>query len=95
MSKPRIIATFTPQAWVNDYAMSVDPNGPTTADLTDHIAAMGEAAMRELRDDDYDTDDLRHAPGAPAWWAEWSGPFYIAVADSIADYLAATEPAQG
>ena len=37
---PRILATFHPQAWVNDYACPVDPEGETTFDVTDHILAL-------------------------------------------------------
>ena len=31
-------ARFNPQAWVNDYAIDVDPQGPTTWDATDAVA---------------------------------------------------------
>lgn len=76
----RYIATFHPQAWINDYAVDVDPEGPTTADVTETLAAMTEAQREEaMRPDDYPSDNLRFSPGVPAWWADWSGPFYISV----------------
>jgi hypothetical protein len=67
-----IKCTFTPQAWVNDYAISVDPEGPTEWEM--------EFAGTELPDDNsYESDDLRDSPEAPDWVREWSGPFYVSV----------------
>lgn len=82
----RIIARFQPQAWIGDYAINVDPQGATEWDVTDEIVAMGRAQALTLRDDQYETDDLRHSKNAPRWIAEWSGPFYVTVQDSIAAF---------
>lgn len=70
----RIVARFVPQAWVRDYAVEVDPYGPTTWDVTDQIVAMGEYAALALVDDQYATDDLRNHPNAPQWVKDWTGP---------------------
>jgi hypothetical protein len=84
----RIIATFVPQAWINDYAVEVDPEGETEADVTDHILgfATTEEELANLKDDSYETDDLIYAPGVPDWWADWGGPFRIEVEGSIQEY---------
>jgi hypothetical protein len=92
MVTKRIIATFHPQAWIRDYAVFVDPEGETDFDVTDVILAMPREKALALEDDQYDSDRLREAPNAPAWIKNWSGPFYIEVEQSIADYFA-SEPA--
>jgi len=88
MSAPRIIATFVPQAWINDYAVEADPKGETTADVTDYILefASTEEELVSLKDDSYETDDLINAPGVPEWWADWDGPFQVEVEGSIQKY---------
>lgn len=83
----RIIAKFIPEAWVNDWAVRVDPRGPDTFDVTDQIIAMGKEKALALRDDQYETDDLCYVPGAPQWIKDWEGPFYVAVAEAIAEYF--------
>lgn len=89
---PRIIATFVPQAWVNDYAVCVDPEGPTTFDVTAYLLERyTREELARIRDDQYESDDLRSVPSAPRWVRLWCGPFYVRVADSIQDYLTATE----
>lgn len=91
----RIIATFVPQAWINDYAVDVDPEGPTKWDITDHILAMGKDAALALKDNDYPTDDLRYTDNAPTWIKEWRGPFYVRVKDAIRDYFDAWDGTEG
>jgi hypothetical protein len=77
------IATFHPQAWVNDYATPVDPKGETTWDVTAELLAMPEAdRAKALIPDQYESDDLRYATSAPAWVKDWTGPFYISVEES-------------
>jgi hypothetical protein len=85
----RIIAEFLPQVWVRDFAMTVDPLGPTTFDVTEAVLAMGELRARALRDDQHETDHLRDLPTAPAWVTEWPGPFSIHVEASIDAYFKA------
>lgn len=89
MSERRIIAEFVPQAWINDCAVQVDPEGPTTFDVTDEVVAMGESVAITLRDDQHETDTLRFAAAAPDWIREWHGPFYIRIQDAIAEFYGA------
>jgi hypothetical protein len=83
---PEITARFHPQAWINDYAVEVDPEGPTTWDVTAEVIAMTETERNALKDDQYETDDLRFSVNAPKWIQEWSGPFYVEVVESIQQY---------
>jgi hypothetical protein len=89
--KEPIIGRFVPQIWINGYAVNVDPEDPDERDVTEHLPAIGEAAARRLRDDDYPTDNLRTLPNVPAWPKEWPGPFYVAMQDRIAEYFSEEE----
>lgn len=89
----RIIATFVPQAWVNDYAVPAEPEGETTFDVTREILKLGREKALQLRDDQKETDQLRHARLAPLWIKHWRGPFYVNVEQQIADYYAAIDAA--
>lgn len=89
----RIIATFVPQAWVNDYAVPAEPEGETTFDVTREILKLGREKALQLRDDQTETDQLRHARLAPLWIKHWRGPFYVNVEQQIADYYAAIDAA--
>lgn len=73
----KVTATFHPQAWQNDYAIPVDPEGPTTFDVTPEIEALLRAGKSFPQNDSWESDELRNALAAPAWIREWSGPFYI------------------
>lgn len=64
-------AEFTPQAWVGDYAVEVDPEGPR--DWSPSI----EVRVNDLGLDVY--DELKSDPSAPEWVREWTGPFSIYV----------------
>ena len=83
---PRIIARFNPQAWVNDYAIEVDPEGEQEWDATvafgelhpdyrtqlvAEIDGTGEALDRH--------DALKLDPAAPAWVRDYRGPFDIRI----------------
>ncbi len=87
MDKKQITARFQPQAWINDYAINVDPEGETEFDVTQEILAMGREAALGLEDDTWDTDDLRSCESAPQWIQDWSGPFYIEVSEAIREYF--------
>jgi len=89
----RIIATFVPQAWVNDNAVPADPEGDTTFDVTREILKLGRDKALQLRDDQKNTDQLRHARLAPLWIKHWRGPFRIEVEQQVADYYAAIDAA--
>ncbi|MBD2745995.1 hypothetical protein IC232_04700 [Microvirga sp. BT688] len=88
---PKVIAEFTPQVWVGDQTMVVDPQGDTTWDITPEIVAMGRQKALELQDDQHNTDDLRYTLNAPKWVQEWEGPFYIEVSDRIAAFYEALD----
>lgn len=81
-------AEFQPEAWVNDYAITVDAEGPKTWDATQFVEEMRIENPRWfldtlLRGCDYD-DILRTDPNAPEWVQEWQGPFetYLREVDS-------------
>lgn len=63
---------FHPQAWQNDYAIPVDPQGPTEWQVED-------SAVVGVEDDSYESDDLRFHRNAPKWCRKWRGPFYIEI----------------
>ena len=82
----RILAKFVPQAWINDYAIDVD-DGAVVFDCTEQIVEMGKEAAMQIRDDQYESDDLvpseildRH-----------SGPFRVEVQAAIQAYFAEGE----
>ena len=67
----RLHLRFHPQAWINDYAVTGDPEGPA-----EFFVEFGG----ELPDDDsYESDEFRELDGAPEWVRNWSGPFYIEI----------------
>lgn len=73
---PRFIATFTPQAWVNDYAMTVDPEGPTEWETV--FDGLTDEQREEILYGGHDAFDLlKSDPDAPVWVRDWSGPFEI------------------
>lgn len=88
----RIVAEFVPQAWQDDYAVEVDPEGETTWDVTDYVVALGRKPALALRDSSQEADDLRLLPNAPAWAQEWRGPFLVRVEDAVAEYFGASPP---
>ena len=65
------IAVFHPQAWLNDYAVEVDPEGDTTFDVG--------TVPESVEDDSYESDRLRDHDNAPQWIKDWHGPFWIEV----------------
>lgn len=80
MNATRYKATFRPQAWIHDYAVPVDPEGPVSWDCTAYVSALPEHVRASvLVGSNYDSDDVRTDPAAPAWVREWSGPFEVDV----------------
>lgn len=89
-AKTRYVATFEPQAWQNDYANPVDPEGETSWDCTKFVTrppkwlreGVTEFYFIELKTEGamLDTDDIfKCDPAAPKWVREWKGPFTITV----------------
>ena len=86
MTAVRYIARFQPEAWLNDYAIAVDPDGPTewncTAFVTPDVRAYLDGCVKR-RDDDLtsgvldDDDVFIDDPAAPEWVRRWRGPFTI------------------
>ena len=75
--RPRVLARFVPQAWVRDWAVTVDAEGDIAWDVTLEVIEAGAAF--DWRDDDQPSDDLRGVPTAPTWVRDWGGPFYVVV----------------
>jgi hypothetical protein len=88
---PKVLAEFTPQVWVGDQTMVVDPQGDTAWDITSEIVAMGRQKALELQDDQHNTDDLRYTANAPKWVQDWEGPFYIGVSEQIEAFYEALD----
>ncbi|MFC1457777.1 hypothetical protein ACETIH_13805 [Microvirga arabica] len=88
---PKVMAEFTPQVWVGDQTMVVDPQGDTTWDITPEIVAMGRQKALDLQDDQHNTDDFRYTLNAPKWVQDWDGPFYIEVSEQIAAFYEALD----
>jgi hypothetical protein len=75
-------ATFHPQAWVNDYAIAVDPEGETEWEVTEEEISQAMTEFDSTREevmvaDEYQSDDFRYSKNAPEWVRNWSGPFYV------------------
>lgn len=68
---------FIPQAWIRDYAVEVDPEGPTVFDVPDQDAQDAEGHW--LPDRSYESDTLKAHPHAPQWVREWRGPCDIEI----------------
>lgn len=82
---PRYVATYAPEAWVNDYAVPIDVDGPNTWDCTDYLTSCGDYGTRiaEKLQTEYsviDTDDvLAQDPTAPELVRSHRGPFTVTV----------------
>ena len=82
----RVIARFTPQAWIHDVAVDVDAEGEQVWDATEAFAELSEEYRAELLDEigrDGDAldrgDALRDDTNAPEWVRNWHSPFSIRV----------------
>lgn len=80
-TRERIIADFTPEAWIRDHAVPVDDEGEGGFDVTYEMLLMGREAAMEL--DSTETDHLLEAVRAPDWIRSWNGPFTIRVHDAV------------
>jgi hypothetical protein len=80
---PRVEARFVPQAWVNNAALDIDPQGPQTWDASALWGRLNKhyrwQLMEEFDGDEVlDTDDcFAQDPAAPRWVREHQGPFSI------------------
>ena len=60
--------TFRPQAWVNDYAVDVDAEGPDKFTVPNEL-------VQNMKPNSYESDSLREHSNCPTWAKEWDGPF--------------------
>ena len=72
-----VTVRFLPQAWVNDYAITVDPVGPAT--FTVPAGDARDADGDWLEDHSDASDRLRTHEHAPEWIRDWSGPFDVEI----------------
>ncbi len=89
MTKIAYIATFSPQAWVNDYAVPVDAEGDTQWDCSAYFTQQSVELQQEMLEDSeagngsYNLDDVREDENTPEWIRDWTGPFEISVAKVV------------
>lgn len=79
--RERIMADFTPEAWVNDHAMEVDVEFRKEIDVTYEMLLIGKDAAEEI--DSSDCDHLLEAIRSPQRIKDWDGPFTISVSDAV------------
>ncbi|MGK3995003.1 hypothetical protein [Sorangium sp. So ce1024] len=87
MDEKKVIARFQPQAWINNYAVDVDPEGAVEFDVTADIERMGRDEALALKDNSDDSDMLAKSASAPEWIRSWTGPFYVNVQQSVRSYF--------
>lgn len=78
---PSVTLRFRPQAWVNDNAISVDPETPDTWQVPKALLLERFPTMEVWCEADNDRDDMRFEGNAPKWVRDWSGPFEVELAD--------------
>jgi hypothetical protein len=79
------MATFAPEVWIRDCAVEID--GRLEFDVTETILAMSEGERNQLRDDDYNTDDL----ATEEVRGSHTGPFRVEVQQAIEDYFSSDD----
>ena len=60
VGEKRCLVVFQPQAWVNDYAVDIDPQGGWQIDVTDRVREMGQKAALLIDDCSPESDELVH-----------------------------------
>lgn len=80
-------AVFQAQAWIDDYAINIDPLGEVEFGIgtREEAIAWWRGEDMDIRasegaifsPDQYESDNFRFHPAAPKWIQEWAGPFYI------------------
>lgn len=89
----RYVARFTPEVWINDYAVEADPyESEQEWDCTDYLrilsgripSIVSEVAYEISQHGDYldREDNLRDDPAAPGWIRDRDGPFTIRVREA-------------
>jgi hypothetical protein len=77
---------FNPQAWLNDYAISVDPQGDTVWEVPKDEFLKQFPTDADFISKHQERDDLRHEGSAPQWVRDWSGPFEVDLIDCPWEY---------
>lgn len=72
---------FVPQAWVSDYAIEVDPEGPREWTVSRELMLATFASASDWQSNHQARDDMRFEGAAPIWIRDWSGPFEVELAD--------------
>jgi hypothetical protein len=76
-SPPYVTAKFRPQRWIDEMALTVEPDGKQTFNvpLSDALTADGELV------DDYSrgSDALKRHDNAPLWVRNWDGPYAVTI----------------
>ena len=87
VTEKRIMARFTPQAWIRDYATDID--GAYDFDVTAQVVAMPKAEALALTDNSDAADNLwlSHQVSGER---PHNGPFRVEVQDEIASYFEVT-----
>lgn len=82
---PSVSLRFRPQAWVNDYAISVDREDPDTWKVPQQLLLERFPSEQDWHDRDNDRDDMRFEGTAPKWVRDWPGPFEVELAEDEPD----------
>jgi hypothetical protein len=80
--KPRIIATFRPQAWINDHAVDID--GKVEFDATEKFLSLSSETIASFKFNNYDSDVF--AEDLPQW-IDHQGPFEVDLELSVDDFF--------
>jgi len=85
--KGTVEARYEPQAWQNDYAVDVDPEGPTAIDITWEVLTMGRDEAESFQDNRDFTESLIDALMAPKWIRDRQGPSAIYARAAVDAFL--------
>ena len=86
MAEKRCLATFQPQAWIDDNAWDID--GAFEFDITDQVKALGQAAALAIKDSRDESDELWFKSGRSTLDdAGHSGPFSVYCEEAIAAFF--------
>jgi len=82
--KPRIMATFRPQAWINDYATDTGEN--VQFDVTEKFLSLSLKELVHFKFNNYDSDYM--ADDLPERQAH-NGPFEVDMEPEVEDFFEA------
>lgn len=85
--REKVEAEYEPQAWQDDYAVEVDPEGDTAIDITWEVLTMDREEAKAFQDNRDFTESLIEALMAPEWIRKRQGPSSIRARDAVDDFL--------